>query len=295
MIALTALVFVLTGTKTGTFADKDLFQIEGLDKINQVVLESPKGKTILSYNGAKWVVNGKYPADRQMITVLFATLKQTVAKRKVAAHLQDSLQKEIIKSGVKISCTEAGVPAGELWAGGNSQKTETYFQKKDGTPYLVTIPGYRVYVASIFELAANDWRDKTVFTFNWQNIKGLEVNFPTDPKQDFKASFNQKLFSIEGISTDTTRLDGFMDALFQLHADRILDSTEAIKFAGDLTQKPMMEIAIQDIGSRSYPLAIFPPRKGSSYVVGKINDEIVFLNPMALSGILRKKEFFIQH
>jgi Domain of unknown function (DUF4340) len=293
MLSITVLLFVFSNTKSGSSVDKDLFQIENLDKIDHVTLESTKGKTDLKFNGTKWMVNEKYVADRQMITVLFATLKQTIAKRKVAAHLQDSLQKEISSNGVKISCFEAATLSKEIWAGGNTQKTETYFQTKDGKPYVVAIPGYRVYVASIFELTSNDWRDKQVFNFNWQNIKSLEVTFTSDSKQNFNASFRGKFFSIDGIATDTAKLDRFMDALFQMHAERILDSMEVKNYTTALLQKPMMEIIIQDIANRSYPLTLFPPEKESRYMVGKINEEVVLLNPLALKEILRKREYFI--
>src|SRR5882762_3115828 len=91
MVIIISLLFIFSNTKTGSSLDKGLFQIENLDKIDHVLLESTKGKTDLKFNGTKWMVNEKYEADRQMIRVLFATLKQTIAKRQVAAHLQDSL------------------------------------------------------------------------------------------------------------------------------------------------------------------------------------------------------------
>ncbi len=295
IISVTFLLFVFTNTKSYSPVDKDLFQIETLDKIDLVSIESPKGKTELKFNGTKWRVNEKFEADQQMIAVLFATLKQTIAKRPVAANLQDSLQKEIIKNGIKISCFETGVLAKEFWAMGNAQKNETYFQGADGKPYLVTIPGYRVFVASVFELPTNDWRNKQVFNFNWQNIKSLEVAFPSDAKQNFKASFTGKFFSIEGIATDTTKLDQFMDALLQLRSEKILDSAQAKKYDTLVTRLPMMSIVIQDIGKRSYPLILFPIEKGKDFIVGKINDEIVLINPFSLKAIFKKKEFFVQH
>ncbi|HEV8514743.1 MAG TPA: DUF4340 domain-containing protein [Cyclobacteriaceae bacterium] len=294
MTVIIFVLFVFSNTKSGSSVDKDLFQIENLDKIDHVLLESHKGKTDLKFNGTKWVVNEKHEADRQMITVLFATLKQTIAKREVANRGQDSLQKEIATSGVKISCFESGSLSKEIWAGGNAQKTETYFQLKDGKPFVVTIPGYRVYVASIFELASNDWRNKQVFNFNWQNIKSLEVKYPADTRQSFVASFKDKFFSIEGIATDTTKLDRFMDGLFQLRSERILDSTEVKNYSNDLAQKIMMEIAINDIGNRSYPLTLYQPEKESRYIVGKINEEVVLINPLALKEIFRKRDYFIQ-
>jgi hypothetical protein len=294
IVVITFFLFVFTSTKNSSSVDKDLFQVENLDKIDHVLLESAKGKTDLKFNGTKWVVNDKYEADRQMVTVLFATLKQTIAKRQVAANVQDSMQKEIFKSGNKISCFEATSLAKEIWIGGNIQKTETYFQLKDGKPYVVTIPGYRVYVASIFELTSNDWRDKQVFNFNWQNIKSLDVIFASDPKQNFKASFKEKFFSIEGINTDTTKLASYMDALLQLRSERILDSLEAKNYASNILQHPLMKIAIQDVANRTYPLILFPLEKGSKYQVGKINNEVVVLNPLILKDVFRKREYFIQ-
>jgi len=119
------------------------------------------------------------------------------------------------------------------------------------------------------------------------------VNFPGDTKQSFKASFTGGFFGIEGIAADTTKLDKFMDALFQLRTEKILDSLEAKKYQSALTQTPLMEIKIQDIGNQSYPLTIFPIEKGSNVMVGKIN-EAILLNPIAIREIFRKKEYFIQ-
>jgi len=292
MIAIISL-FVFNDSKNKSEVDKGIFQITNLEKIDHVVFQSSTEKIDLEFNGTTWLVNGAHEADQQMITVLFAALKQVEAKRKVALSIQDSVKNEINKNGIKISCFEGNVLAKEFWSKGNTQKSETYFQLSDGIPYLVTIPGYRVYVASVFEVPANDWRDKRVFNFNWQNIKSLEVSFPVDTKQSFKASFIGRFFGIEGIATDTTKLDKFMDALFQLHAVKILDSMEVRKYQSVLAQTPLMEIKINDIGNQSYPLTIFPIEKGSDVIVGKKN-EVVLLNPLVIREIFKKKNYFIQ-
>ncbi len=84
-----------------------------------------------------------------------------------------------------------------------------------------------------------------------------------------------------------------MDASFQLRSERILDSAEAKNYANDILQKPMMKIVIQDVANRTYPLSLFPPGKESRYIVGKINEEVVLLNPLALKEVFRKREYFI--
>jgi hypothetical protein len=295
IVTSTALLYIFTHATNGTSVDTTIFQIENLDKVDHLVLESPKGKTDLKFNGTQWVVNNTHEADSRMITVLFATLKQTVARRQVPANLRDSLQKEIVANGVKISCFESGTLVKEIWAGGNPLKTETYFQLSDKKPYVVTIPGYRVYVASVFELTTNDWRNKQVFRFNWQNIKNLEVVFPADPRQNFNASFRDKYFSIEGINTDTTKLDAFMDALLQLRSEKILDSAEVNNYASALALQPVMKITLLDVANREYPLLVFPREKDSNFVVGKINQEAVLINQEAFQGIFRKREHFTRH
>lgn len=288
------LFFVFTNSKNNSLVDKGMFQLSNLETIDRFILESTKEKIELKFDGSTWQVDGR-PADRQLITVFFATLKQTEAKREVATVLQDSLQKEIISHGIKISCFEGSHLAKEFWTIGNAQKTETYFQLKGGKPYLVTIPGYRVYVASIFELATIDWRDKLVFNFNWQNIKDLQVTFANDGKQNFRASYQNKFFGIEGIaSTDTTKLNNFMDALLQLRAERILSKAQAKPHDTLLAHKPIMEISIHDIANRDYTLKIFSTEKGKDFLVGKTNEDVVLLNPFSLKEVFRKRDFFVK-
>jgi hypothetical protein len=286
------ILFFLNDSKNNPSVDKTLFSIAHLDKIDRVLLQSSKENIELKFDGVKWMVNQTQEADAQMITVLFATLKQVEAKRKIASSIKDSLQKEITTNGIKISCFAGASLEKEFWCEGNSQKMETYFQLPNETPYLVAIPGYRVHVASIFELPSIDWRDKRVFNFNWQNIKSLEVVFPGNEKQNFKASFQNNLFSIEGIETDTTKLDKYMDALFQLRADRILTTEQAKSFDSLASQKPILKITIQDIGKRDYTFTLFPITKKKE-LIGKVSDDLVSINPFILKDVIHPKSYFV--
>src|SRR5258708_14821 len=294
MILLIVVFFVLSNSKNNSSIDKAIFQIANLEKVERITIQSSKEKIELKFNGTKWLVNGTYEADRQMITVLFAALKQVEAKRKVASSIQDSVKTEINKNGIKVSCYEGEALAKEFWSEGNLLKSETYFQLSDGIPYVVTIPGYRVYVASVFEVPTNNWRDKRVFNFNWQNFKSLEAVFPADQKQNFKASFQNKFFGIEGISADTTKLNNFLDAVSLLRADRILTNDQA-KADDSLTSHPPFEtITIQDIARHNFELKVFPIQKGKSTVIVKKNEELIELNPFALREIFRQRFFFKQ-
>jgi hypothetical protein len=296
MIVLIVGLFIFNISQYNSSINKGIFQIEDLEKVDRVVLQSGKEKIDLNFNGTAWMVNGVHEADRQMIKVLFAALKQIEAKRAVASSVQDSVKKEIRTNGIKVSCYEGETRVQEFWSKGNAQNSETYFQLSDGVPYLVTIPGYRVYVASVFEVPTSDWRDKTVFNLNWQNIKSVAVKFPKNEKQNFTASFQNKIFSIENIKeTDTTKLASFMDALIQLRADRILTAEQSHQYDSLLATNPLEEITVQDIANRNYELKIFPLQKGKSPVIVVRNEDILELNPMALQGIYKTKDSFVVH
>src|SRR5689334_19973532 len=109
LISLTVLialivVFYWRGSDTGAEEiNKEVFLVEDYQTIDKVVLESGSQKTELKFNGTRWKVNEKLDADRNMISVLFATLQQARPKRKVSAQIEDSIKTQVKNNGVKVS------------------------------------------------------------------------------------------------------------------------------------------------------------------------------------------------
>lgn len=276
--------------------DKTIFEVVDQDRIDRVTLTSHMGTVELKFDGVKWKVNAAYDADRQLITVLFATVVQTQPKRKLTGIQRDSVSKRMSRDGVRVLLSEGETLNKEYLVCGNEEKTETYFQLAgDEAIYLVTIPGYRVYAASIFELGESGWRDKRIFNFNWQNFKELKVHFPKRTDQDFSVSLVNNLFSIAEVSVaDTTKLSGFLESLFELQAEQILSKTESMRYDSLLSVYPVVELAIQDISKKYIALKIFPPQKGSGVILGRINDsETVLLSPRAAAAVSRGRDFFV--
>jgi hypothetical protein len=276
--------------------DKTIFEVADQERIDRVTLTSQRGTVELRFDGVKWKVNAAYDADRQLVTVLFATVVQTQPKRKLTGAQRDSVSKRMSRDGVRVLLLEGEAPNKEFLVCGNEEKTETYYKLAgEDEIYLVTIPGYRVYVASIFELGESGWRDKGIFNFNWQNFKELKVHFPKRIDQDFSVSLVNNLFSIAEVSVaDTTKLSGFLESLFELQAEQILSKTESMRYDSLLSGYPVVELAIQDISKKNIALKIFPPQKGSGVIVGRVNDsETVLLSPRAAAAVSRGRDFFV--
>jgi hypothetical protein len=295
-LSVLASVMFYFGNRDSSGIDKTIFEVVNQDRIDRVALTSQRGTVELKFDGVKWKVNAAYDADRQLITVLFATVVQTQPKRKLTGAQRDSVSKKMSRDGVRVLLSEGETLNKEYLVCGNEEKTETYFQLAgDEAIYLVTIPGYRVYVASIFELGESGWRDKGIFNFNWQNFKELKVHFPKRIDQDFSVSLVNNLFSIAEVPVaDTTKLSGFLESLFKLRAEQILSKTESARYDSVLTGDPIVELVIQDISKRSFELKVYPPKRGNSLVVGRMNQsETVLLSPRAVAAVSRGRDFFV--
>lgn len=275
--------------------DRAYFKIPETEKIDQVTLTSSQGKINLKYEGIRWRVNERWDADMQMIKVLFATLQQAEPRRPVAASMKDSISQWLIKNGTQISLVENGDPKINFLAGGNVLKTETWFLKEGDTqPYVMNIPGYRVYVGGVLELDESGWRNKRIFDFNWRNFKSLTSRYTKDPKQSFEIEMKGRFFGIKDLTTvDTTKLNNYLDAVSLLFASKYLSPGQHLPDSLVATV-PAIQIEIKDIASRVYLLELFTPRKQDTEIYGRLADgQIVALEKNKIAEIVRRKDYFL--
>jgi hypothetical protein len=294
--ALCILFAFFKNTDTRADVDKNLFRVDDQTQVSKIVLSTPgKNQEVeIRYDGTKWMVNNSFEADNQLITVFFATLLQAEPKRPVAETLQDSIESRMEKQGIRVKLFEGEQLVRDFWVSGNDQRTETYFQLADDkTSYLVTIPGYRVFVASLFELSEAEWRDKRIFNFNWANFKSLKTHFAQQPNEDFTISFSNGLYGIEEVEVaDTTKLSNFLESVFNLEADQFNTNSSA-RYDSLLKTTPAYSITVMDIANRTYQLEVFPPLKGEKGILGRLNNNLSALfNPKQIAQISRKRSYF---
>ena len=275
--------------------DKTIFKNFDLNTIDSISLESPKGNVVLTYNGSRWRVNGKFAADASMIDVLFATLQQAEPRRPLAMALRDSVVLNLKETGVKVSLTAAGTVIESFFAGGNVAKIQAYFLDTEGdTPYLMTIPGYRVYVSGIFELPESGWRDKIVFGFNWRNFQRLEMSFPERPSDNFVVAMDKNYFSIQGLTqVDTTKLNDFLDDVSLLSVEDYLMPNEISDSLSGV--HPIVSVVVTDIGKREYRLRLYRPIGPGRQWYGLIDEtQWALFQENKMGAVIRPRNFFVK-
>jgi len=289
---LTLLVFWWVQPENRLDVEENLFQVEDLSTISRVTLESDDAVVRLNYDGARWRLNDSLAVDGDMISVLFATLQQARPKRAVARSAKDSVFQELKSSGVTVSLYEGDALRKQFIAGGNQAKTQAYFaDPESGEVYVMTIPGYRVYVAGILELEPHGWRDKFVFNFNWRNFKRLDVRWPGKPAENFVVSMHKKAFGIEGMAeADTAKLNSFLDDVSLLTVESYLP--EPVLRDSLQLLEPHLEIQVADIANRSYRLRLFATR-GSDPVFGLVQGgQAAVFNAGKIRQISKPRSFF---
>jgi hypothetical protein len=294
LVALTLLSFYLSERTQGSDVDKKHFQLSSSESVDRVTLEQGGSKVALHFDGVRWMVNDTLEADRQMVKVLFATIDQVEAKREVGDPLRDAITKSIRSTGVNAKFYVQQELISNIWMGGNESKTTAYFQREgDVMPFVVGIPGYRVYASGIFEQTLNQWRDKRVFNFNWRNFKGLTASFPKEKDQGFTITMKEKYFGIDGVNDiDTTKLNDYLDAMSLLEAESFYTPGQAPRFDSLLQVPPSFSIEVSGIANRSYRLSIYPPLRNVNQVVGRIGNEPALFQKRDIVQIAKKRSFF---
>lgn len=274
--------------------DKNIFKVQDLSSVDRVTLSSATEEVELSFSGSKWLVNKNQEADEQLITVLFATLQQAEPKRQVANNLKDSITSMLLKEGVKLNLYQENALVKSFYAGGNAAKTEAYFLDNDLGPYIMTIPGYRVYVSGVFELTANGWRDRRVFNFNWRNFKKLETEFSRQPNQNFSISDQGAGFDlVNSPPSDTTKLNDYLDAVSLLMAKEYLTPGLIPAYDSLLQTTPIATIRVYDLGDNTMTLDLYPPIEDDQDALGRLNaaDPVLFSRSQVIP-ILKTRDYF---
>jgi preprotein translocase subunit YajC len=294
LLVITLLAYFLAGKDGQIKLDKKMFQVEDQSKIDRVVFVSAKGIIDLHYDGVSWKVNNKYPADMQLVKVLFATLLQVVPKRAIGETIKDSVANSLQNAGTKVSLFQGRELKKEFYAGANADRSQTYFQQNNEIPYLVAITGYRVDASQVFQLDENAWRDKRVFSLNWRNLKDISVNYPTDSKGDFHINLQQKLLSIENVDVaDTTRLSKYVDDLYSLEGDQIVTKGLVPKVDSVFQESIRFQVTVSDNASRKFKLDVIQWKSGQYQIAGWVNDSIPMLfDKTKIFRIAKTKDYF---
>ncbi len=292
VVIIIALLPLLKNNENGLSVDKNKFTLNPQTVITDVMLSSDLISNTLSYINGTWQVNEKYELDPNMRDVFFSVLSQFEIRKTVSVLIQDSIATLSKKKGIQVSILNNEEVLKKYWILGNSATQTSFITDEENNSYRIHIPGYRSYVAGIFEVPEADWRTRRVFSALFTNLNSLKIEYPTE---EIEFNYKNSFFEIKDIKADSTQLITALENLLFLQTDQYLQPKEYPTYMGDefSTKSPIASITAIKLSGAKEVVEIFETEKPSPYYLGITPDQSFCLfNKKRLNKIIVKKTDF---
>ena len=292
-VLLTAIAIIpMLKNQNGLPVDKKSFTLDQQTVITDVNLTSAQTNNKLSYINGAWQVNNKYELDPNMRDVFFSVLSQLEIRKSIAQSQSDSILNLIKTKGIEVTILNNSEVVKHYFIWGDADTQVSFLMDDNGNGYVVHIPGYRSFVAGIFEVPESDWRSRRSFTAQFLNLNSLKIEYPTETLE-FK--YKDSFFEIVGINADSTQLITSLENLLFLQTDQYLVPEEYAKYEVDSLSKqtPFVIISTTSLTGFEEKVKIYNSKNSQPYYVGLASDSSYCLfNKKRLNSILVKKSDF---
>jgi hypothetical protein len=276
LVAFSVILGITNKTGTATIENAGMFAVQDTANIDMITIKSAEEIIALQKVDGTWQLNERYKAEQNIVRVLLAILKEVQVVRKVSKTQASELAGEVMNKGVLVEISGDGKLLRSFYAAGNDNKTVSYMMATgESQPMIVNIPGYESYVAGIFEIPQNDWRDRTILRTNWRTLQKLDMQYSQFPEYDFTIQFNFNFLNIDGITRlDTVRMMDYIEQFNFLQADRFLDHGQNEKYDSLHRTPETVVLTISDINAaNSRTILFYPLIPDDSMMLGYIKED----------------------
>ncbi|TRX52003.1 DUF4340 domain-containing protein [Fulvivirga sp. M361] len=291
LLVVTVSIYLLDSSQDRLTVSRDLFAMNDPSGINKVVLSSPKERNVLVFGGNQWQLNGRYTADPQRVTVLFAILKQNKVRRMVARNKEDEIDSLMQAAGVNVKFLQGENVLKQFDVVSSKDGSLTYFSQGKER-YVVEIPGYRVNLGGIFSLDQNGWRNPLVFDVSWSNLQEVKVIYPQEEQNSFDIVYDNHYYAIQQLSrTDSVKLTDFLDDVSLLLVEDYLRSEE---LEGNVSGLPLATLLVNTLGDITHSVEFLRGGTNDDKIIGRIDSlDYALFDYESVRKLLRPKRYFM--
>ncbi len=187
---------------TTSLAHQDYhFEVDDTDQIHKIFLADRKGtKTTLERKNGYWLYNGKYKARPNAIENLLDAVRRVRMKHRLTNAAIPGVVKDIATHGIKVELYDkSGKAIKKYYVGGSTNDNEGTFMimEDSNMPYVTHIPSWVGALRPRYFLINDEWRDKTVFGLEPDNIAKVTVEYPLQRNKSFTLEVNGDEISVQ--------------------------------------------------------------------------------------------------
>ena len=292
LIILNLWLFNLKPALVSLSFDPDLFMIGDTAQIEKFQFNSQVLDHYFSRQEG-WKINNKFPTDPNLRKMLFTVSNRVKVSRALTGDEKDQLLKRNEEAGTSVTLTVEG----REWSYsvvGNANKTKTYFIQNQEV-YQVDIPGYQDFLASIYELKQDQWRDRLIFNGNWRTIQKMAIIYPEKSNKNVMIRFKDTFYEIDGLDQiDSSAVVAYLNQFEYLQANERISAGFLPAYDSLSQTPPEVIISLSDIKYKlPVEIRIFPQLPGQNIrlIMDQDDELMVFESKRILSYFKSRPDF----
>ena len=284
----------------GIAFDQTLFTVADTASISSVKIHGKSGLIELKKHDEAWIVNKKYQMEPSLRLVLFSVLKNLRAYKMLSGEELDQARDILNNSGDTVSIRFQKKEKLIFITGGRKEVPVSYFKKMgEEKIYAVRIPGYESFVAGIFEISENDWRERVLYNSNWRTIKSISVKYPGLDNAGFKIFDNGLRLVVQGVDNpDSSKIDEYIMHYNYFQVNEYINRGKNAYYDSLSQTSPNISISLDDIDKTwSSKANFYGIKPGNTKMVLGIreNDGQWFLiDQKRMVALAKRKSYFIK-
>jgi len=175
---------------------------EEVSALDSMVLIRNHKRLKLHRSNNRWYVNAQMYAREKAVSQFLNVLEDLQVESPAQKSNRQELL-ELIRSNpiyVSLYCGNDLIK-NYLVEDSEYKKGVTYMMMKGSNePFVMSLPGFRGNLATLYKLDPQYWRDKTLFDYSALDIKSIKVRYPSNMEHSFYLNYEGDVFRLQSLS-----------------------------------------------------------------------------------------------
>jgi hypothetical protein len=160
------------------------------DQVGKIFLADKQNHQVtLTLQGKQWMVDGKYKVKHDVIENCLKVISEVKVKYVPSAAAAKNAITEFATFGIKVEVYgKSDNRLKTYYIGGtdNEGSGSYYIMENQEKPYVAHVPFFYGELQPNFPLKLEDWRDRTIFAEEIEDIQSASVEYPAQKSSSFK-------------------------------------------------------------------------------------------------------------
>ncbi len=227
------------------------FAIQDTASVDKIFLANRNTSVLLErQDDNTWLLNKEYKARKDLVNLLLSTMYEIEVSSPVSEAKLDKVLKSLSVKGIKTQIYQNQKLTKTYYVGGvTPDNTGTYMiMENSELPFVTHIPGFTGYLTVRYLPDLKEWRDKTIFNYNFNDIARVKIEYSKNPEEGFIIEKNKnnryELKNIDnqvvGFNVDSLKIKDYIGRIKYLSFEAFIKDELQKHKLDSLKQEPIL-------------------------------------------------------